>query len=215
MVDFTLNANVRDDLGKGASRRLRRNADLVPAIVYGGDKEPQNISIAARELNKALENDAFYSSIIGLSIDGKVEEVLIKALQRHPAKPRLLHADFQRIVAGQKVTVQIQLHFTNEDTCVGVKLENGMVFRNLTEVEVTCMPKDLPDAIEVDLAELKVGQSLHLTDLTLPEGVEIPSLALGEDHNLPVVTIMAQRTAAADDEDEAAGDAEEGEESAE
>src|SRR5690554_7438703 len=102
MVDFTLNANARDDLGKGASRRLRRNADLVPAIVYGGNKEPQSISIAARELNKALENEAFYSSIIGLSIDGKKEEVLLKALQRHPAKPRVMHADFQRIVAGQK-----------------------------------------------------------------------------------------------------------------
>ena len=212
MVDFTLNANVRDDLGKGASRRLRRNADLVPAIVYGGNKEPQSISIAARELNKALENDAFYSSIIGLSIDGKVEEVLIKALQRHPAKPRLLHADFQRIVAGQKVTVHVQLHFTNEDTCVGVKLEGGMVFRNLPEVEVSCLPKDLPDFIEVDLLDLKVGDSLHLTDLKLPEGVEIPSLALGDDHNLPVVTIMAQRTAAAADDEEAAG---EGEESAE
>ena len=212
MVDFTLNANARDDLGKGASRRLRRNADQVPAIVYGGDKEPQNISIAARELNKALENDAFYSSIIGLSIDGKVEEVLIKALQRHPAKPRLLHADFQRIVAGQKVTVHVQLHFTNEETCVGVKQEGGMVFRNLPEVEVSCLPKDLPDFIEVDLLDLKVGDSLHLTDLKLPEGVEIPSLALGDDHNLPVVTIMAQRTAAAADDEEAAG---EGEESAE
>ena len=212
MVDFTLNANARDDLGKGASRRLRRNADLVPAIVYGGNKEPQSISIAARELNKALENDAFYSSIIGLSIDGKVEEVLIKALQRHPAKPRLLHADFQRIVAGQKVTVHVQLHFTNEETCVGVKQEGGMVFRNLPEVEVSCLPKDLPDFIEVDLLDLKVGDSLHLTDLKLPEGVEIPSLALGDDHNLPVVTIMAQRTAAAADEDEAA---EGGEESAE
>ena len=212
MVDFTLNANARDDLGKGASRRLRRNAGLVPAIVYGGNKEPQSISIAARELNKALENEAFYSSIIGLSIDGKQEEVLIKALQRHPAKPRVMHADFQRIVAGQKVTVHVQLHFTNEETCVGVKQENGMVFRNLTEVEVTCLPKDLPDFIEVDLLELKVGDSLHLTDLKLPEGVVIPSLALGDDHNLPVVTIMAQRTAAAADEDEAA---EGGEESAE
>lgn len=212
MVDFTLNANARDDLGKGASRRLRRNADLVPAIVYGGNKEPQSISIAARELNKALENDAFYSSIIGLSIDGKVEEVLIKALQRHPAKPRLLHADFQRIVAGQKVTVHVQLHFTNEETCVGVKQEGGMVFRNLPEVEVSCLPKDLPDFIEVDLLDLKVGDSLHLTDLKLPEGVEIPSLALGDDHNLPVVTIMAQRTAAAADDEEAE---EGGEESAE
>lgn len=211
-LELVLNATLREDAGKGASRRLRRNAGLVPAIVYGGNKEPQSISIAARELNKALENDAFYSSIIGLSIDGKQEEVLIKALQRHPAKPRVMHADFQRIVAGQKVTVHVQLHFTNEETCVGVKQENGMVFRNLTEVEVTCLPKDLPDFIEVDLLELKVGDSLHLTDLKLPEGVVIPSLALGDDHNLPVVTIMAQRTAAAADEDEAA---EGGEESAE
>ena len=206
MVDFTLNANVREDLGKGASRRLRRNADLVPAIVYGGNKEPQSISIAARELNKALENEAFYSSIIGLSIDGKVEEVLVKALQRHPAKPRVLHADFQRIVAGQKVTVHVPLHFINEDTCVGVKQEGGMVFRNLPEVEISCLPKDLPDFIEVDLQELKVGEALHLADLKLAEGLTIPSLALGEDHNLPVVTIMAQRTAAADDADEADGE---------
>ena len=212
MVDFTLNANVRDDLGKGASRRLRRNADLVPAIVYGGNKEPQSISIAARELNKALENEAFYSSIIGLSIDGKVEEVLVKALQRHPAKPRVLHADFQRIVAGQKVTVQVPLHFANEDTCVGVKQEGGMAFRNLPEVEISCLPKDLPDFIEVDLKDLKVGEALHLADLKLPEGLTIPSLALGDDHNLPVVTVMAQRTAAAADEDDAAED---GEESAE
>ncbi|SDR70519.1 LSU ribosomal protein L25P [Halopseudomonas litoralis] len=209
MVDFTLNANARDDLGKGASRRLRRNADQVPAIVYGGNKEPQSVSVAARELNKALENEAFYSSIIGLSIDGKKEEVLLKALQRHPAKPRIMHADFQRIVAGQKVTVQVPLHFANEDTCVGVKQEGGMIFRNLPEVEVSCLPKDLPDFIEVDLLDLKLGQGLHLADLKLPEGVTIPSLALGEDHNLPVVTIMAQRTTAADDT------AAEGEESAE
>lgn len=165
---------------------------------------------SARELNKALENEAFYSSVISLSVDGKKEDVLLKALQRHPAKPRVMHADFQRIVAGQKVTVHVPLHFIHEDTCVGVKQEGGMVFRNLPEVEVSCLPKDLPDFIEVDLLELKVGQSLHLADLKLPEGVVIPSLALGDDHNLPVVNIMAQRTAAAADEE-----AGEGEESAE
>src|SRR5690606_26781660 len=137
------------------------------------------------ELNKALENEAFYSSIIGLSIDGKKEEVLLKALQRHPAKPRVMHADFQRLVAGQKVTVQVPLHFLDEQTCVGVKRARGMVFRNLREVEVNRLPKDPPDTIEVDLAELKVGQDPHLADLKLPEGVTIPSLALGDDHNLP------------------------------
>ncbi len=212
MVDFTLNANARDDLGKGASRRLRRNAGLVPAIVYGGSKEPQSITIAARELNKALENDTFYASIIGLKIDGKTEEVLLKALQRHPAKPVVLHADFQRIVAGQKVTVNVPLHFINEETCAGVKQEGGMVFRNQPEVEINCLPKDLPDFIQVDLLDLVVGQSLHLADLKLPEGVTIPSLGLGDDHNLPVVTIMAQRVAAVDEDDVAP---EAGEESAE
>ena len=212
MVDFILNANARDDLGKGASRRLRRNAGLVPAIVYGGSKEPQSITLEARELIKALESESFYSSIIGLKIGGKTEEVLLKALQRHPAKPIVMHADFQRIVAGQKVTVNVPLHFINEETCAGVKQEGGMVFRNQPEVEITCLPKDLPDFIQVDLLEMVVGQSLHLADLKLPEGVTIPSLGLGEDHNLPVVTIMAQRVAVAD-EDDAAPAA--GEESAE
>lgn len=212
MVDFILNANARDDLGKGASRRLRRNAGLVPAIVYGGSKEPQSITLEARELIKALESESFYSSIIGLKIGGKTEEVLLKALQRHPAKPIVMHADFQRIVAGQKVTVNVPLHFINEEACAGVKQEGGMVFRNQPEVEITCLPKDLPDFIQVDLLEMVVGQSLHLADLKLPEGVTIPSLGLGEDHNLPVVTIMAQRVAVAD-EDDAAPAA--GEESAE
>ena len=210
MVDFSLNANARNDLGKGASRRLRRNADLVPAIVYGGDKAPQNIALEARELKKALENEAFYSHVIKLSIDGKKEDVLLKALQRHPAKPLIMHADFLRVVAGHEVTVHVPLHFINEDSCVGVKNGGGVISHTMTEVEVNCLPKDLPEFIEVDMAGVDLNQIVHLSDLKLPKGVSIPFLAQGPDHDLPVANVHAARVAAADD-----APAAEGEESAE
>ena len=213
MVDFSLNANARDDLGKGASRRLRRNENLVPAIVYGGNKEPQSISIAARELNKALENEAFYSHVIKLSVDGKKEDVLLKALQRHPAKPMVMHADFLRVVAGHEVTVHVPLHFLNEDTCVGVKKSGGVISHTMTDVEVNCLPKDLPEFIEVDMAEVDLGDIVHLSSLKLPKGVSIPALAQGADHDLPVANVHAARVAVEAEEDAPAAD--EGEESAE
>ncbi|MEH6565601.1 MAG: 50S ribosomal protein L25/general stress protein Ctc [Halopseudomonas sp.] len=212
MVDFSLNANVRNDLGKGASRRLRRNANLVPAIVYGGNKEPQSIAIEARELNKALENEAFYSHVIKLSVDGKKEDVLLKALQRHPAKPRIMHADFLRVVAGHEVTVHVPLHFINEDVCVGVKKSGGVISHTMTDVEVTCLPKDLPEFIEVDMAGVDLGDIVHLSNLKLPKGVVIPALAQGADHDLPVANVHAARVAV---ESEDAPAADEGEESAE
>ncbi|WP_321350620.1 50S ribosomal protein L25/general stress protein Ctc [Halopseudomonas oceani] len=208
MVDFTLNAKARTDLGKGASRRLRRNADLVPAIVYGGDKAPQNVALEARELKKALENEVFYSHVISLSIDGKKEDVLLKALQRHPAKPMIMHADFLRVVAGHEVTVHVPLHFVNEDSCAGVK-KGGIISHTMTEVEVHCLPKDLPESIEVDMAAVELDQIVHLTDLKLPKGVAITALAQGADHDLPVANVHAARVAAAD------APAAEGEESAE
>jgi large subunit ribosomal protein L25 len=213
MVDFSLNANTRNDLGKGASRRLRRNDALVPAIVYGGNKEPQSISIAARELNKALENEAFYSHVIKLSVDGKKEDVLLKALQRHPAKPMVMHADFLRVVAGHEVTVHVPLHFLNEDTCVGVKKSGGVISHTMTDVEVNCLPKDLPEFIEVDMAEVDLGDIVHLSNLKLPKGVSIPALAQGADHDLPVANVHAARVAVEAEEDAPAAD--EGEESAE
>ncbi|UAW97929.1 50S ribosomal protein L25/general stress protein Ctc [Halopseudomonas nanhaiensis] len=212
MVDFTLNANARDDLGKGASRRLRRNANMVPAIVYGGDKAPQSVSVAARELNKALENEAFYSHIISLSVDGKKEDVLLKALQRHPSKPRVMHADFLRVVAGHSVTVLVPLHFMNQEVCVGVKQAGGIISHTMTEVEVTCLPKDLPEFIEVDMAKVGLNDIVHLSDLKLPKGVTIPSLAQGPDHDLPVANVHPARVVA-DDADTT--ESSEGEESAE
>ncbi|HDZ55913.1 MAG TPA: 50S ribosomal protein L25/general stress protein Ctc [Pseudomonas xinjiangensis] len=211
MVDFTLNAKERNDLGKGASRRLRRIADLVPAIVYGGDKAPKSVSLETRELNKALENEAFYSHIIKLSIDGKKEDVLLKALQRHPSKPRVMHADFLRVVAGHEVTVLVPLHFLNQETCVGVKQGGGIISHTMTEVEVTCLPKDLPEFIEVDMAKVNVGDIIHLSDLKLPKGIKLVALAQGADHDLPVANVHAPRVVA----DDAGDQADAGEESAE
>ena len=191
MVDFTLNAEVRSDLGKGASRRLRRNVSMVPAVIYGGDKAPQSISLLAKDLAKLLENEAAFSHVLSLDVAGTKENVLIKALQRHPAKGFVLHADFQRVVAGQKLTAHVPLHFINEATAVGVKQQGGEISHTISEVEVSCLPKDLPEFIEVDMAAVEVGQTVHMSDLKLPKGVELVALAHGND--LAVSNIHASR----------------------
>ncbi len=201
--EFVLHAQSRADAGKGASRRLRRNQDLMPAIVYGGKSAPVNISIPHKDMLKATANEAFYSHIIELNIDGKAEDVIIKDLQRHPAKQRLLHADFLRIVKGQKITVNVPLHFINEDICVGVKMQGGNILHSATDIEVTVLPKDLPEYIEVDMAKVELGQQLHLSDIVLPEGVESVALSHGEEHDLPIAAISAPK-GGSDDEDEAA-----------
>lgn len=192
-VEFTLNAEARSDLGKGASRRLRRLASQVPAVIYGGDKAPVSISLLAKEVAKLLENEAAYSHVIALTVDGAVETVVIKALQRHPAKGHVLHADFVRVVAGQKLTAHVPLHFLNQETSVGVKQQGGEVSHTAVEVEVSCLPKDLPEFINVDMAKVEVGQIVHMSDLTLPAGVELVALAHGKD--LPIANIHASRVA--------------------
>ena len=191
MTNFALNAEVRSDLGKGASRRLRRNESLVPAVIYGGDKAPQSISLLAKDLAKLLENEAAFSHVLSLDVAGTKESVLIKALQRHPAKGFVLHADFQRVVAGQKLTAHVPLHFINEATAVGVKQQGGEISHTISEVEVSCLPKDLPEFIEVDMAAVEVGQTVHMSDLKLPKGVELVALAHGND--LAVSNIHASR----------------------
>ena len=190
-AEFTLNAEARSDLGKGASRRLRRLASQVPAVIYGGEKAPQSISLLAKEIAKLLENDSAYSHVIALTVDGAVETVVIKALQRHPAKGHVLHADFVRVVAGQKLTAHVPLHFINQDSSVGVKQQGGEVSHTISEVEVSCQPQDLPEFIEVDLAKVEVGQIVHLSDIKLPKGVELVALAHGND--LAVANIHASR----------------------
>ncbi|MFK7731835.1 MAG: 50S ribosomal protein L25/general stress protein Ctc [Pseudomonadales bacterium] len=200
--EFVLHAQSRADLGKGASRRLRRNNDLMPAIVYGGKSEPVNISIPHKDILKATSNEAFYSHIIELNIDGTPEDVIIKDLQRHPAKQRLIHADFLRIVKGQIITVNVPLHFINEDVCVGVKMQGGIILHSATDIEVNVLPKDLPEYIEVDMAEVELGQQLHLSDIVLPEGVESVALSHGEEHDLPIAAINAPK-GGGDEEDDA------------
>jgi large subunit ribosomal protein L25 len=199
MTDYVLAAKARNDLGKGASRRLRRLAAEVPAIVYGGDKAPLSISLIAKDFAKSLEDEAFYSHIIKLDIDGTVEQVVLKALQRHPAKEFVLHADFQRVDATHVITMRVPVHLTNVDKCVGVKMGGGSLIHNMTELEVKCLPQQLPEFIEVDVAELAVGQVLHISDLKLPQGVESVQLAHGEDHNQPVVSVLAPRGGAAEE----------------
>jgi large subunit ribosomal protein L25 len=217
---FELNAEVRNDTGKGASRRLRRSADLVPAIIYGGEKSPQPVSLSRKDLEKALENEAFYTHVLTVNVGKEKEKAILKDLQRHPARNRVMHADFMRINDNVVLKVNVPIHFLNEDTCVGVKLEGGMIQHQTTDIEVQCLPADIPAYIEVDMVDVKVGQIVHLTDITLPPGVTSVALALGEDHDLAVASVLAPR--GGDEVDEAveaaeaeAAEGEEGEADAE
>ena len=196
--EFVLNAVVRGDVGKGASRRLR-NDELVPAIVYGGTKQPRNVSLSHRELVKALENEAFFSHLITLKLADGAEEVILKDLQRHPARPRILHADFQRVSRDRKLHVHIPLHFINQEKCHGVKNQGGIIQHNANEVHVTCLPQDLPEYIEVDMTAYHVGQAVHLSDLKLPAGVESVELSHGPEHDIPVATVLAPKGGAVEE----------------
>lgn len=191
MSSFTLQAQTRADKGKGASRRLRRLNDQVPAILYGDDKAPAMLSVPHKDLAKCLESEAFYSSIITLDIDGQPHKVLLRDLQRHPAAPRILHADFQRVSGTKKIHMRVPLHFINADVCVGVKQQGGVINHNLNDLEVSCLAADLPEFIEVDLANVNVDQIIHISDLKLPKGVESVELSHGAAHDQPVVAVHA------------------------
>jgi large subunit ribosomal protein L25 len=191
MSSFTLQAYVRADKGKGASRRLRRLNAQVPAILYGDDKTPAMLSVPHKDLLKCLDSEAFYSSIITLDIDGQPHKVLLRDLQRHPARPIILHVDFQRVSGTRKIHIRVPLHFINEDSCVGVKQQGGSISHSMNELEVSCLAADLPEFIEVDLAAVEVGQVVHISDLKLPQGVESVALHHGADHDLPVVAVNA------------------------
>ncbi len=208
--EFELSASVRTDMGKGASRRLRRLNNEIPAVLYGGEKKPVSLTIAHKDIAKALENEAFFSHIITLNIDSKKEKVVIKALQRHPAKPFIMHADFQRVSMDKELHVKVPIHFINEDRCVGVKLGGGIIQRTLNEIEVACLPKDLPEYIEVDMLEVDLNGSVHLSEITLPEGVVSVALSHGEGSDLSVASVQLPRGVADEDELEAA-EGEEGE----
>lgn len=201
MTDFTLNVAVRSDKGKGASRRLRRLEGTTPGIIYGLDKEPVSISLEMKELFKKLENEAFYTHILDLNVEGgENEQVILKALQRHPFKEVILHADFQRVSEDCKVTVHVPIHFLNEAECKGVKTQGGVIQHNLAEVEVRALPSQLPEAINVDMASVERGTTIHLSDLKLPAGAQIVELTKGADHDAGVVSVNAPKGAAASEE---------------
>lgn len=196
---FTLDATVRTDLGKGASRRLRRE-DKLPGIIYGGDEAPVSITLQQNKVHNAAEFEAFYSHVLVLNLDGKPTEVLVKDMQRHPFKQKIMHIDFQRVVAGQKVHTNVPLHFVNEDKSAAIKA-GGIAEHHVTEIEITCLPKDLPEFIEVDVAAIEMGETIHLSNLTLPAGVSSVELAKGdESHDLAVVTVKPAPKAADADE---------------
>ena len=210
-TDFILQAKGREDTGKGASRRLRRLAGEVPAIVYGGKKNPTKIALTHKDVAKALENEAFFSSIISLNIEGTSEDVIIKDIQRHPAKKIVLHMDFFRVSKTTVLQTKVPLHFINEDTCPGVKLGGGIVAHTMTDIEIQCLPKNLPEFIEVDMAEVDLGDIVHISDIVLPEGVESVALNLGADHDLSVATINKPKAVEVEEDTEsldAADDAE-------
>lgn len=210
---FELSAELREDKGKGASRRLRRLADKVPAIIYGGAKDPQPLTLVRKDFEKALENEAFYSQVLTVNVGGTKEKAILKDLQRHPAKHRVLHADFLRIDENVAIKVNVPIHFINEDTCVGVKVGGGLIQHQTTDIEITCLPANIPSYIEVDMLEVDIGDIVHLSDVTLPEGVTSVALALGEDHDLAVASVAAPR--GSDEEEVTAAEGEEGEEAAE
>ncbi len=199
-TDFTLHAKGREDTGKGASRRLRRLAAEIPAIVYGGKNAPAKISMNHKDVVKALENEAFYSHVIALDIDGKSQDVILKDVQRHPIKPVILHMDFLRVNKKTLLSTKAPIHYTNEDVCVGVKVGGGIIAHTMTEIDISCLPQDLPEYIEVDMSAVELGQTLHISDITFPKGVTSVALSHGSDHDLPIVSINKPKAAPVEDD---------------
>lgn len=190
---FELTASPRDVHGTSACRRMRRKDNSIPAVLYGTDKQPESIILNHDEIVVALENEAFYSHILTIKVDGKPQEAVLKDVQRHPYKRKILHVDFMRISANEKISMNVPLHFKGEEEAPGVKLEGGAISHLATEVEIACLPKNLPESIDVDVSQMKLGDTLHFSDIKLPEGAEIPALA--QDQDTAIVSIQAQKAA--------------------
>jgi large subunit ribosomal protein L25 len=199
-VSFEIEASPRAEAGKGASRRLRRQG-LVPAIVYGGHEEPEMITLLHNDLVRHLGEEAFYSRVLDLKVGDRAAKVVLKDLQRHPSKPFVQHVDFQRVSADETIRMTVPLHFLNEGAASGVKM-GGSVSHNITEIEITCLPKDLPEFIPIDMAEMKIGDIVHLSEIPMPAGV---ALAHAPDPDLPVVILHGGHVAAPEEGGEEAG----------
>lgn len=199
-VSFELSATARQDVGKGASRRLRQGAEKIPAILYGAEEAALPIVLSHFQVAKALRNEAFYSHILTLDIDGKKQQAVLKAVQRHPYKPIIQHMDFMRITGKEKIRMMVPLHFKGDDVAPGVVEESGIVSHLLNSVEVLCLPKDLPEYIEVDLSGLALGDAIHLSQLKVPKNVELTDLTHGHHDDKVVANIHLPR-AAVEEED--------------
>ncbi len=197
---FEFDAEPRNDAGKGASRRLRR-AGLVPGVIYGGHADPEMSSVAHHELIQHLDHESFYSHILNVNLAGNRQQVVLKDLQRHPSKPFILHLDLQRVSADEKIRVQVPLHFVNENNAIGVK-RGGVVSHHIVDVEISCLPKHLPEFIDIDITPLDQGDSIHLSEITLPEGVELTALAAEGAEDKIVVSVHAGHGGAMEDEEE-------------
>ena len=183
-----LNAENREVEGKSSSRRLRR-AGSIPAVIYGGKEEPLRISILEKDIAKASEIPGFATQILSVSISGKEQNVIVKEIQRHPATQRVLHADLMRVDPDTKISISVPIRFINEESCVGVKMHGGVISRLINDIDITCLASNLPEYLEVDVESLDIGDSIFLSALNLPKGVEIPALALGEDRDQAVVSV--------------------------
>ena len=191
-MSVELNVTLREDKGKGASRRLR-HANTFPGIVYGGDKDPVSITLQQKDVQHELPDESFYSQVLSLNIDSKAEDVLVRDIQHHPYKAEVMHMDFIRVDEKKVVHIFSQLHFIGEEVSPGVKTEDGVINHVMTEVELECLPKNIPEFIEVDLSEMHVGDVIHLTDLKLPKGVEVLALKQGEEHDTAVVGMHVRK----------------------
>ena len=191
MVEFELHADVRSEQGKGAVRRLRRGG-RIPAIMYGAGKEPMPIELAENLVRRQLSNEAFFSHVLTVKVGGREERAVIKSLQRHPASERILHLDLLRVSETQRITMLVPIHFENEEDSPG-RRAGGSISHHATEVEITCLPQDLPEFLSVDTLHMNIGDSIHLSQIPLPAGVEIPALAHGPEHDQPVVSIQMSR----------------------
>ena len=186
--DFDLIADIREDQGKGASRRLRRSG-MVPAIIYGAGRPPRALVFDHNRVIQQLENEKFYSSVLSIKVGEKSQAAILKDVQRHPSKAQIMHLDFQRIVADQEIKMLVPIHFIGEEVAHGVKQGGGKVQRMITEVEVVCLPRHLPEYLDLDITDLELDDILKLSDIPLPEGVSIPALAQGEEGDRAVVSI--------------------------
>jgi large subunit ribosomal protein L25 len=192
--ELDLIAEYREDTGKGSSRRLRR-AGRVPAIIYGAGREPRALTFDHNALLRASENESFFSSVLNVKVGPNVRASILKDIQVHPAKRQIMHLDLQRIVEGEKIKMTVPIHYLNEETAVGVKVGGGAVAKMRTEVEISCFPKDLPEYLQVDIEALELDEMLHLSDIKLPEGVDITDLVAEPPRDEAIVSVHVMRVA--------------------